>query len=125
LKESEKVKMESLEKQDTTTGSGITKTPILESANVPTVDPSQPPRKAASIAPASTKSEMNGTKPQSLSETVSLLQTDCFDLRLFGCKVAILAKGGKIYLAIEHPDHKFDFDTDKGNILVDSIAAVK
>lgn len=53
------------------------------------------------------------------------MQTDCFDLRSFGCKVAILAKDGKIYIAIEHPDHKFGFDTGKGNMLVDSIAAVK
>jgi hypothetical protein len=125
LKESVKVKMESLEKQDITTGNGITKTPILASESAPTVDPSPQPRKAASTAPASIKSETNGTKPQTLNETVSLLQSDCFDLRAFGCKVAILAKGGKIYLAIEHPEHIFDFDTDKGNILVDSIAAVK
>lgn len=117
--------MDTLKKQDITTGNGTIKTPILASESVPTVGPSQPPQKAASIGQSSTASETNGTKPQSLSETVSLLQTDCFDLREFGCKVAILARDGKIYLAIEHPDHKFGFDTDKGNILIDSIAAVK
>ena len=117
--------MDTLKKQDITTGSGTTKTPILASESALTVDPSQPPRKAASIEPSSIEKETNGTKPQSLSETVSLLQTDCFDLREFGCKVAILARDGKIYLAIEHPDHKFDFDTVKGNFLIDSIAAVK
>lgn len=116
--------MEPLEKQDTTTGNGITKTPILANENAPTVAPSQPRRKAGGIAQPNTASETNGTKPQSLAETVSLLQTDCFDLRAFGCKVAILAKNGKIYLAIEHPGHSFDFDTVKGNILIDSIAAV-
>jgi hypothetical protein len=125
LKESAKVKMESPKKQDTITGNGITETPILADANVPTVVPSQPPQEAASIAPSSTEKETNGTKPQTLSETVSLLQTDCFDLRSFGCKVAILARDGKIYIAIEHPGHKFDFDTDKGNITIDGIAAVK
>ncbi len=117
--------MEKQEKPDITTGNGITKIPILASENALTVDPSQPRPKAASIVQPNTASETNGTKPQSLSETVSLLQSDCFDLKSYGCKVAILARDGKIYLAIEHPDHKFDFDTDKGNILIDSIAAVK
>lgn len=125
LKESAKVKMESLEKQDTTTGNGITETPILASASAPTADLSKPLPEAASIAPASIEKQTNGTKPQSLTETVSLLQTDCFDLKSFGCKVVILAKEGKLYIAIEHPDHKLGFDTGKGNILVDSIAAVK
>lgn len=117
--------MESLEKQETTTGNGTTETPILESAKDPTAEPSTVPQEAASIAPASIETETNGTKPQSLNETVSLLQTDCFDLKGFGCKVAILAQNGKLYVAIEHPDHKFGFDTGKGNILVDSIAAAK
>lgn len=117
--------MEPQGKQETTTGNGTTRTPILASASAPTVVPSQPSQEAASIGQASTSKETNGTKPQSLNETVSLLQTDCFDLRSFGCKVAILAKDGKIYIAIEHPDHKFGFDTGKGNMLVDSIAAVK
>ena len=117
--------MESLEKQDITTGSGTSKTPILASAAEPTVEKSQPPQKAASIAPASIANETNGTKPQTLAETVSLLQTDCFDLQAFGCKVAILVRSGTIYIAIDHPDHEFDFDTDKGDILIDSIAATK
>jgi hypothetical protein len=117
--------MDILEKQDTTTGNGISRTPILQSAAEPTAAKSVPPRKAASIGQSNTASETNGTKPQTLSETVSLLQTDFFDLKSFGCKVAILSQGGKIYLAIEHPDHEFDFDTVKGNILIDSIEAVK
>lgn len=115
--------MESLEKQDTTTGNGTTPTPILASAADPTEAQSKQHQEAASIAPSNTANGTSGTKPQTLAETVSLLQTDCFDLRAFGCKVAILARNGKIYIAIEHPEHAFDFDTDKGNILVDSIAA--
>jgi hypothetical protein len=125
LKESAKEKMEPQKKPEITTGNGTTETPILANESVPTAAPSQPRPEAASIGQPSIASETNGTKPQTLSETVSLLQTDCFDLRSFGCKVAILAKDGKIYLAIEHPEHKFDFDTGKGNILIDSIAAVK
>lgn len=117
--------MASLEKQDTTIGNGTTETPILASENDPTAEQSKQPQEAASIEPASIEKQMSGTKPQSLNETVSLLQTDCFDLQEFGCKIAILAKDGKIYIAIEHPDHKFGFDTGKGNILVDSIAASK
>ena len=116
--------MESLGKQDTITGSGITKTPIPATEKDPMEAQSQPLPKADSIAPSSIANGTNGTKPQTLAETVSLLQTDCFDLRAFGCKVVILARDGKMYMAIEHPDHKFDFDTGKGNILIDSIAAV-
>jgi hypothetical protein len=123
LKESEKVKMESLEKQDTTTGSGTTQTPILASEKDPTAVQSKPPQEAASIAPMNTSKPTSGTKPQTLAETVSLLQTDCFDLRSFGCKLVILARDGKIYIAIEHPDHSFGFDTVKGNITLDSIAS--
>jgi hypothetical protein len=125
LKESAKVKMASPEKPDTTTGNGTTKTPILASEKGATAAVSQPRRAAASIEPSNTAKETSGTKPQTLAETVSLLQTDCFDLRSFGCKVAILARDGKIYIAIEHPEHVFGFDTGKGNILLDSIAAVK
>jgi hypothetical protein len=117
--------MELLEKPDITTGNGTSKTPILASAAEPTAVKSPRPRKADSIEPSNTAKETNGTKPQTLAETVSLLQTDCFDLRSFGCKVAILSKDGKIYLAIEHPAHTLDFDTDKGNITIDGIAAVK
>ena len=115
--------MESLEKLDITTGNGTTKTPILASEKDLTEAQSPQPQEAASIESRSTSKPTNETKPQTLNETVSLLQTDCFDLRQFGCKVAILAKDGKIYIAIEHPEHKFGFDTGKGNILVDSIAA--
>ncbi|RPI95528.1 MAG: hypothetical protein EHM40_02940 [Chloroflexi bacterium] len=117
--------MEQLEKPDITTGNGTTKTPILASENDPTAAPSQPLPEVASIEPASIAKETNGTKPQTLGETVSLLQTDCFDLRSFGCKVAILAKDGKIYIAVEHPEHSFGFDTGKGNILIDSIAVTR
>lgn len=116
--------MEQQEKQETITGNGISVTPILASENVPTAGPSQQPHEAASIAQKNTAAETNGTKPQTLAETVSLLQTDCFDLRSFGCKVVILASEGKLYIAIENKEHKFGFDTGKGNILLDSIAVV-
>lgn len=117
--------MESLEKQDTTIGNGTIETPILANESAPMEAQSKQPQEAASIAPASIEKQMSGTKPQTLNETVSLLQTDCFDLKSFGCKVAILAKDGKLYIAVEHPDHRFGFDTGKGNMLVDSIAAAK
>jgi hypothetical protein len=125
LKESEKAKMESLEKQDITIGNGTTKTPILASENAPTEAKSLQPQEAASIESSSTSKQTNGTKPLTLNETVSLLQTDCFDAREFGCKVAILARDGKIYIAIEHPEHKFGFDTGKGNITVDGVPVSK
>lgn len=117
--------MEDLSKQDITTGSGTTVTPILARENAPTEAQSNQLPEADSIEPASIAKQTNGTKPQTLNETVSLLQTDCFDLKEFGCRVVILAKEGRLYFVIEHPEHQFGFDTGKGNILVDSIAASK
>lgn len=117
--------MESLEKQDITTGNGISQTPILASEGGSMEEQSKQLQEADSIEQSDTAKQTSGTKPQTLNETVSLLQTDCFDLKSFGCRVAILTKDGKLYIAVEHPDHKFGFDTGKGNILVDSIAASK
>lgn len=117
--------MESLEKQDITIGNGTSKTPILARENAPMEEKSPQPQEAASIESKNTSKQTNGTKPLTLNETVSLLQTDCFDAREFGCKVAILAKDGKIYIAIEHPEHKFGFDTGKGNITVDGVPVSK
>lgn len=117
--------MEQQKKQDIIIGNGILKTPILANEGEHTEDQSNQHLEVGSIEQADTEKQTNGTKPQTLSETVSLLQTDCFDLKSFGCKVAILAQEGKIYLAIESPDHKFGFDTAKGNILIDGVSVVK
>lgn len=117
--------MDTPEKQDITTGNGITPTPILASENAPTEAQSKGRRKAASIESPNTLSATSGTKPQTLKETVSLLQTDCFDLKTFGCKVVILSRDGKIYIAIEHPEHVFNFDTGKGNFILDDTAVTK
>jgi hypothetical protein len=117
--------MESPEKQDIITGNGTSKIPILANENEPMADPLNKPQPAGGIVPSNTAKETNGTKPQTLTETVSLLQSDCFDLRSFGCKVVILTRDGRMYIAIDHPDHSFGFDIGKGNILIDDIAAVK
>ena len=110
-------------KQAGTTGNGITKTPILANEKDHTEELSTPSQAPASIESKNTSGESEPLKPRSLSETVSLLQSDLFDLKSFGCKLAIVASQGKMFIAIEHSERAFGFDTDKGNILIDGKAA--
>lgn len=78
-------------KQNITIGNGSTKTPILANANAPTGAGLRPSQPLTSIGEGS-------TKPVSLLEALSLLQTLCFDLRGLGCEVAILARGNRLYI---------------------------
>ncbi len=105
--------MESPEKQEITTGSSATPTPILASENVPTAEQSEP-----SLMPTST--EFPSTKPLSLPEALSLLQTNCFDLRLLQCEVAILARGKRLYVIVNLPDSiRGDLAVSDGHITID------
>lgn len=88
--------MESPEKPDITTGNSATPIPILASENGPTVEQLAPSQLATSIASYS-------IKPLSLLEVLSLLQTNCFDLRSMNCEVAILARGKRLYVIAELP----------------------
>lgn len=80
-------------RQDTDTGSGSTKTPILASEKDPTEGQLQPSQPATSI-------ESGSTKPLSKGEALSLLQTGLVDLRALGCAVSILATNGRLYIRI-------------------------
>ena len=84
---------------DTNTGSGSNgKQPIRasESASDPMVEESKQ-------SPASTEIERGSTKPVSIAEALSLLQTLCSDLPSLGCKTAILAVDGRLYVRIITP----------------------
>ena len=82
-------------KQVITTGNGSTK-PILAQGKDLT---------AAQLQqfPASTSIGEGSTKPVSIQEALSLLQTLCFDLRSMGSQVSILAKGKRLYIILEAP----------------------
>src|SRR5690349_5728396 len=99
--------MESLEKQDTTTGKHPEQT-ILASASASTAEKSKP---------AQVKS---GSASIEIASVLALLQSDFSDLQSSGLRVAILAKEGKLYASIEYPGHILDIsDTGKKSILLD------
>lgn len=89
--------MEPSERQDTSTGSLPTQTPILVNEEDHTEGQSEPSQPLTSIA-------FPSTRPLSLQEALSLLQTNCFDLRQLKCKVAILARGRRLYIVLAVPD---------------------
>lgn len=94
--------MESLEKQDTTTGKPEEQTPILANENADTAEPSKP---------ALTKNENDSIEVGSI---LALLQTDFSDLQSRGLRVVILAKNNKLYASIEFEGHALDVrDTGK------------
>ena len=98
-------------KQDITIGNGSTKTPILASANAPTVDLLQPSQMPTSI-------ESGSTKPLSVPEALSLLQTLCFDLRSMGCELAILANKNRLYIVLDPPASIESMDMKNGHITI-------
>ena len=87
-------------KQDINTGSGSNgkKTPILASGDA--LD-----HTAGDLIPSqvSTEIERGSTKPVSVPEALSLLQTLFLDLQSLGCKTAILAVEGRLYIRVLPP----------------------
>lgn len=83
-------------KQDITIGNGSTATPILAQENDPTEAQSEQLQ-------ASTSIELGSTKPLSLAENLSLLQTICSDFRVLQCQTVILASGNILTLGIKAP----------------------
>lgn len=82
-------------RQDTNTGSGSSGNPIQASGNG--LD-----HTAGGLIPSLQSSEtgQGSTKPVSLPEALSLLQTLCLDLRSLGCKVAILVVENRLYVRV-------------------------
>lgn len=102
---------------DTTIGNGSTATPILASANDLTAGASKPSQPSTSIASGS-------TKPLSVPEALSLLQTLCFDLRSLGSEVSILARKNRLYVIAQMPASIGQIATEDGHILVNGRPAV-
>jgi hypothetical protein len=98
-------------KQNTSIGNGHTKTPILASEKDHTAGQLQPSQVFTSI-------ESGSTKPLSIAEALSLLQTLCFDLRSMGCEVSILARNNMIYLIGKTPASIGQLATKDGHILI-------
>lgn len=106
--------MEQPKRQDTTTGNGHTKTPILASGADPTAGKSKPSHKPTSIGAGS-------TKPVTLTEALSLLQTLCLDLRSLNCEVMILAKDNRFYIVGAIPASIGKMTIKNGHIAINDV----
>ncbi len=105
-------KAENGSRQAVTTGKPPIKTPILASGDGGTGEPSKPVR----------------TKPVSASittvaEILALLQTDFYDLQSLGLKVTVMGKNGRLYMAVEYPEH--NLDTGNGHFTIDGVPVSK
>lgn len=98
-------------RQNISIGNGSTKTPILASGKDPTAAHLQP-------SPASTSIESGSTKPLSIAEALSLLQTLCFDLRSMECEISILARGNRLYMIAQVPTSIGQMATEDGHIIL-------
>ncbi len=96
-------------KQGIITGNGTTNSPILASGNDPTEGQS---------ATAPSQKESASIKPVSLAEALSLLQTDCYDLRSMGCTVQIAARKNRLYAILEMPSVSDTVRMENGHILL-------
>ena len=100
-------------KLDTNTGNGSIKTPILANGNDLTVEKSKPSQTSTSIGAGS-------TKPVSLPEALSLLQTLCLDLRSMNCETSILARGRTMYITVRIDTGELG-KSDTGHILLNGV----
>ena len=100
-------------KQDIIIGNGYLKTPILAQGKDHTAGQSKPSQTPTSIAAGS-------TKPVSIQEALSLLQTLCLDLRSLGCETSILVRNGRIYVISSIPSDTGAVGmSDTGHIMLD------
>lgn len=113
-----KAKMEPQEKQDTTTGNGGSKTPIPASGKPDTAAESKPSQRSTSIAAGS-------TKPLSIREALSLMQTLCADLRALKCAVGIFRAGTILYIGIELPSGTGRADFLDGHITINDVPVLE
>jgi hypothetical protein len=75
------------------------------------VEPSEPSQTSTSI-------ESGSTKPLSIAEALSLLQTLCFDLRSMNCEVSILARKSRLYIIAQIPTSIGQLATEDGHIIL-------
>ena len=98
-------------KRGITTGNGDGKSPIQAGVPQNTEAKSLPSQTLTSIGEGS-------TKPVSLPEALSLLQTNCFDLRSMDCEVSILARGRRIYIIAAVPPGTGKLEMEDGHITI-------
>ena len=110
--------MEQPKRQGTTTGNGSTKNPILAKENAPTEAKSKQSRKHTSIGDGS-------TKPRSLAEALSLLQSNIFDLLSMDCKTTILARENRVYVILTLPPDTGKAGIENGHITIDGKPVVQ
>lgn len=101
-------------KQATTIGNTGGKAPILASGKPSTGGVSKQFR-------PDTGSGQSGTKPMSVAEALSLWQTSCSDLQSYGFKVAILARGNRLYFIAAPPASIGNLTFDKGHVRIDGL----
>lgn len=96
------------------TGSIAGEVPILASAKPNTADPLPP-------SPPPTSIDDGSTKPRSIAEALSLLQTNSFDLRCLGCRVSVLAKEDRLYIIVTLPSNTGKLGMQGGHITLDDV----
>lgn len=101
-------------KQVIDTGNGLIKKPILASGKENTAEGLKQSQKSTSIGGGN-------TKPLSIREALSLLQTLCLDLRGLKCEVAILAKTNRLYIIVSTPASIGELGTKNGHITINEL----
>lgn len=101
-------------KQEANTGSGDGKAPILASEK-------QSMAGGSKQSLASIEAGQTDIKPVSLSETLSLWQTACFDLQSQGFKVAILARDNRLFLLAQPPASIGKLTFEGGHLRLDGV----
>jgi len=113
--------MDTLKKQDTSTGNGVITTPILAQENVPMEANSTP-------SPESTSIEflnfMNA-RPSTPAEALGLLQTRFSDLQRIGFDILLEGNSdtGRLYVVIGWKGHTLGFE--KGHLTADGKPVLK
>lgn len=105
--------MDKQRKLEDTIGNGSTKSPILVSAEDPMAAQSKPSQPLTSIGEGS-------TKPVTIAEALSLLQTLTLDMRSLNCRAAILARKGRIYFVIEPPASIGEVGVNLGHVTINN-----
>lgn len=101
-------------KQETTIGNTAGKAPILANEKPSTGGQLTP-------FPPDTGKEPSGTKPMSVAESLSLWQTACSDLQLYGFKTAILARDNRIFFLMVPPASIGKMTINGGHLCIDGL----
>jgi len=106
--------MEQSKKQVSDTGNGDGNRPTPANEKQSTAARSKPSQPSTSTA-------ASGTKPVSLPEALSLLQTLCFDLQSLGCRISILARNDRFYIVGAVPPDTGAMTISGGHIAINGV----